>query len=229
MALSILSPNGFNNGFSGLERSVGQSEAKTAATAVSSDDAAPSTRESTTERPVTESQQAGRLTPEEQRQLAELKQRDREVKAHELAHKSVAGIYVTGGSFTYQTGPDGQRYAIGGEVTVDISSGQTPEETLRKAELIQRAALAPADPSRQDYQVAASAAAMAAEARTEIRAQRQEALQQLQTARANKNESAQQTGTGAISPLAKRAITSFTAIGGNGALRSDPVPIDELI
>ena len=232
MALSILSPNGFSSGFSGPARSMGQSDADKAASqnsAISSEDAAPSTRESSSKRPATESQQASGLTPEEQRQLTELRQRDREVKAHELAHKSVAGRYVTGGSFTYQTGPDGQRYAIGGEVTIDRSSGQSPEQTLRKSELIQRAALAPADPSPQDYQVAASAAAMAAEARTEIRSQQQEALQQRQAARADNNESAQQTGTSAISPIARRAISSFTAVEGSGALRSDPTPIDEII
>ncbi|MEJ2591848.1 MAG: putative metalloprotease CJM1_0395 family protein [Candidatus Thiodiazotropha sp.] len=227
MALSILSPTGFSNGFSGPERSVGQSAPNTATTAVSAEDAAPSTRESSSERPVTESQQANGLTAEEQRQLAELRQRDREVKAHELAHKSVAGRYVTGGSFTYQTGPDGQRYAIGGEVTIDRSSGRTPEETLRKAELIQRAALAPADPSPQDYQVAASAAATAAEARAEIRTQQLQALQQRQAAQAERNDSARLTGT--ITPLGRRAITSFASVGGSGALRSDPTPIDELI
>ncbi|MCG8439585.1 MAG: hypothetical protein MI751_15990 [Pseudomonadales bacterium] len=117
--------------------------------------------ESASQRPARETQEQSGLTEEEQRQVEELQQRDREVKAHELAHKSVGGRYVTGGSFTYQTGPDGVRYAIGGEVSIDTSSESTPEETLRKAELIRRAALAPADPSPQDYRVASQAALVA--------------------------------------------------------------------
>jgi hypothetical protein len=225
MALSIISTTGFSNGLSASVRAAGQSDPDHAASqtgAVASEDAAPSTRESATERPVRETQQASRLTPEEEKQLTELKQRDREVKAHELAHRAAAGRYVTGGSFTYQTGPDGQRYAIGGEVSVDTSSGQTPEETLRKAELIRRAALAPSEPSSQDYRVAAEAAKMATEARAEIRSQ------QRLDAQATKSDPAQEQ-TGAVSPLGRRAIASFTAIGGGDSLRSEPDTIDEII
>lgn len=105
----------------------------------------------------------------EARQLAELKARDREVRAHEAAHQAVGGRLVRGAaSYTYQAGPDGIRYAIGGEVSIDISPGATPEETLAKAIQIRAAALAPADPSAQDMQVAANAVVMAAEARAEL-------------------------------------------------------------
>jgi hypothetical protein len=113
------------------------------------------------------------LTEEEQAQVEKLKARDREVRVHEAAHQAAAGGLATGGAtFTYQRGPDGVSYAIGGEVNVDTSpvSGD-PEATLRKAETIRRAALAPAEPSGQDRQVAAKAAQMAAEARAELAAQ----------------------------------------------------------
>lgn len=76
-----------------------------------------------------------------------------------------AGLITRGASFTYETGPDGKRYAVGGEVGIDVSGGRTPEETLAKAERIRAAALAPAEPSAQDRQVAAEADQMAAEAR----------------------------------------------------------------
>lgn len=116
------------------------------------------------------------LTLEERKQLEELKNRDREVRAHEQAHLAVAGGYARGGpSFTYQRGPDGKVYAVGGEVSIDLSPiANDPQGTLRKAETIQRAALAPAQPSSADRRVAARAAALAAEARAELTRQSQE-------------------------------------------------------
>ncbi|MBU2571339.1 MAG: hypothetical protein KJ725_15175 [Gammaproteobacteria bacterium] len=113
---------------------------------------------------------------EEQRQIEALKARDAEVRAHEQAHiNAAAGIAVSGASFSYQTGPDGNRYAIGGEVQIDTSPAPgDPEATLRKAESIRRAALAPAQPSAQDFSVAANAARMASDARIELLKQTQE-------------------------------------------------------
>ncbi|WP_286293466.1 putative metalloprotease CJM1_0395 family protein [Methylomarinovum tepidoasis] len=109
------------------------------------------------------------------RQVERLRQRDREVRAHEMAHLAAAGSYALGGpSFEYQVGPDGQRYAIGGHINIDTSPVPSdPEATLRKAETIRRAALAPGDPSPQDRSVAAAAAAMAMKAQIEIQ-QRQD-------------------------------------------------------
>ena len=116
------------------------------------------------------------LSPDEQRQVQGLESRDREVKAHEAAHMAAAAGLVRGGmSFSYQTGPDGQRYAVGGEVSIDSSPvAGDPQATLAKASQIQAAALAPADPSAQDRAVAASAAQMAMEARLELALQQNE-------------------------------------------------------
>ena len=104
------------------------------------------------------------------RQTSELQTRDQEVRAHELAHLAAAGGIAKGGpTFDYQRGPDGKLYAVSGEVQIDTSGVPgDPEATLQKAEQIQRAALAPAQPSAQDRSVAMAAAAMAAEARAEI-------------------------------------------------------------
>lgn len=120
------------------------------------------------------------LTDDEKAQLDELKARDREVRAHEQAHINAAPDIVTSGaSFTYKTGPDGQRYAVGGEVTIDVSEGRTSEETIAKADKIKRAALAPAQPSGADRAAAAEAAAMANKARMELaRSKAQETDQQ---------------------------------------------------
>ena len=55
------------------------------------------------------------LTPSEKAEVAELERRDREVKAHEQAHKSAGGPYARGGArYEYETGPDGRQYAVGG-------------------------------------------------------------------------------------------------------------------
>ncbi len=107
----------------------------------------------------------------ESQQLQELEARDREVRAHEQAHKAAAGDLASGGpTYTYQTGPDGQRYAIGGEVKIQLREGNTPEETVRNMERAKRAALAPGQPSSQDRAVAAEASRLANEARREANA-----------------------------------------------------------
>ncbi len=110
------------------------------------------------------------LTEEEKRKVEELEKRDQEVRAHEQAHVMAGGNLVRGGaSYSYKTGPDGKRYIVDGEVSIDVSPVEgDPEATIQKAEQIRRAALAPADPSGQDRRVAAAAANMAAQARQEI-------------------------------------------------------------
>ncbi len=115
----------------------------------------------------------GQLSEAEQRTVAQLKARDREVRAHEQAHLSAAGPHARGGpSFQYQKGPDNARYAVGGEVQIDVSPvAGDPEATIRKAQIVRAAALAPANPSSQDHQVAAAATKMEAEAQQELRQQ----------------------------------------------------------
>lgn len=114
------------------------------------------------------------LSKEEKKQVEELTSRDREVRTHEEAHRAAAGALFRGGPhYDYQTGPDGRRYAVGGRVQIDTSPGKTPEETIKKAQQVQRSALAPAEPSSTDRSVAAKAAKMEADARAEMaRAQR---------------------------------------------------------
>ncbi len=124
------------------------------------------------------------LDEQEQRQLeVELKQiqqladRDREVRAHEQAHQSVGGQYAGAMSLTYERGPDGQNYAVAGEVSIDTGKvSGNPQATLDKAETIRRAALAPAEPSSQDRRVASEAVLMTVEARADIQEMQREAL-----------------------------------------------------
>lgn len=117
------------------------------------------------------------LTAEQKQQVKALKKRDAEVKAHERAHLAAGGGLVQGAaSYQYEVGPDGKRYAVGGEVKIDVSPERTPEATIRKMQQVKAAALAPAQPSATDRAVAARAAQLEAKARAEKARQEREAL-----------------------------------------------------
>lgn len=162
------------------------------------------------------------LSEEDQRRVSELQKRDREVRAHEMAHVAAGGsLVLRGASFSYETGPDGQRYAVGGEVTIDTSEGRTPQETLEKAARIRAAALAPADPSPQDREVAAMATQMAMRASMELATQQREnpaegepvsatsAARGSDDARAERMQTAYGVGTRAGDELVANALSVF--------------------
>ena len=110
----------------------------------------------------------GELSLEEQRIVAELQAADTNVRAHEAAHMAAGGGLTSPASYTYERGPDNKMYAVAGEVGISTSEGNTPQESLNKAQTIRRAALAPADPSPQDLKVAAQAASMEMSERAQI-------------------------------------------------------------
>jgi hypothetical protein len=223
MDLSLGALSDYQQATTGTARRTFGSESGSVAHRAESD----TTRETTTERPVNETGQTQRLTREEQAQVRKLQARDREVKAHEAAHRAASGGMASGGSYTYQTGPDGRSYAIGGEVSISASYSGSPEEIIRQAETIQRAALAPADPSPQDRRVAAQAAAIAAQARGELHTLRRE--EQSQTARGSGDVDSEDTTNPGISRQGQRAIDAFTSIGSVGTMHSEASPIDEMI
>ena len=151
----------------------GQSVESAGDTATLSDEAASPARGEAAEEKA--SPREAQQQRQKQLEIAELASRDREVRAHEQAHAAVGGAYAGAPTYTYSRGPDGKRYAIGGEVSIDSSPiPNDPEATLRKMELVQRAALAPAEPSAQDRRVAAQAAAQATQARAELAQLRRE-------------------------------------------------------
>lgn len=92
------------------------------------------------------------------------------MRAHEAAHKNAAGSHARGNAqFEFETGPDARRYAVGGEVAIDTAKVDgDPQATIQKAQTIRRAATAPAEPSGQDFAVAAKATRMESEARREL-------------------------------------------------------------
>jgi hypothetical protein len=124
------------------------------------------------------------LTPDDQRKVEELKKIDQEVRTHEQAHLSAAGGYARGGAhYDYAAGPDGNRYAVAGHVNLDTGREASPEATIQKAQIVRKAALAPANPSSSDRQIAASMTQMATEAR-------QEMLQEVRGSGANSSHTA---------------------------------------
>lgn len=178
MAISAISNNNAYSGYAANLRARGENAGQTGAaalpeqeaTALVADKAATPTTGNTGATNQSKKANGGKaeLSPEELAQIAKLAARDREVRQHEAAHLAASGgLATSGASFTYQRGPDGVNYAIGGEVSIDTSPGRTPQETIQRAQTIQAAALAPADPSGADRAVAAAAQQLAAQARLE--------------------------------------------------------------
>lgn len=155
------------------------------------------------------------LSQAERQVLQELKARDREVKAHEQAHIAAGGRYVQGGAnYSYRIGPDGKMYAVGGEVSIDVSPVPgDPQSTIEKAEAIQRAARAPAQPSAQDASVAAQAASMEMQARMEVQLDERQA------------DGVQGTGSDALGGAAVRFADNQSSENGSGSIPADQAEI----
>lgn len=117
----------------------------------------------------TRDQNAQGLDAAQLKQLADLKARDREVRAHESAHQAVGGQYAGAISYVYQRGPDGVQYAVGGEVSIDTAPVEGDlQATIEKMRTVRAAALAPAEPSPQDRAVAAQAMQLMLQAQSEL-------------------------------------------------------------
>ena len=116
------------------------------------------------------------LSEDEKRLVRDLGTRDSEVKAHEAAHQAAGGGMTGAASYSYQQGPDGKMYAIGGEVSISMPSGSTPEETIKNARQVAAAAMAAGDPSPQDFAVASSARVMEMQAQQQKTKEMQEKI-----------------------------------------------------
>ena len=107
------------------------------------------------------------MSKSDQALLHKLEVRDAKVRAHETAHIMAAGGQASSPTYTYQTGPDGKRYAIGGSVNISMLSTGDPESDARQAKNAHRAALATGEPSSRDMQTANKATALIAKAQKE--------------------------------------------------------------
>jgi hypothetical protein len=110
------------------------------------------------------------LTIKEKLEVVSLKQQERSVREHERAHlRSARNLAISQPTFEYKEGPDGEKYVVHGEVKIDSTSVDgDAEEVLEKARKIQNTALAPADPSSKDLQVAARARILESKAQRKL-------------------------------------------------------------
>ena len=134
---------------------------------------------------------SGEFTEAELELIRELAETDREVRNHEQAHLAVGGQYTGAPEFTYERGPDGINYAVGGEVPIDVSViPGNPEATIRKMEQVRRAANAPAEPSPQDRSVSARATQIILQARAELAEQQRAEAEEEREARQERSDNA---------------------------------------
>ncbi|WP_144167561.1 putative metalloprotease CJM1_0395 family protein [Shewanella algae] len=121
-------------------------------------------------------QQQNRESREQQaleREIDSLMKRDTQVRSHEQAHAAVGGIHAGQPAFEFEKGPDGKRYAVEGEVQIDVSVvNGDPLATMAKMKQVYAAAMAPVDPSMADIRVAAEAMRKYNQAREEAGTQR---------------------------------------------------------
>lgn len=104
-----------------------------------------------------------------EQEIRQLKNRDKEVRSHEQAHAAAGGAYTGPPSYGFEVGPDGKRYAVSGEVSVDLSPIEgNPRATIAKMQKVRSAALAPANPSIQDTRVASSAQSIISQAQAQL-------------------------------------------------------------
>ncbi|WP_434926364.1 putative metalloprotease CJM1_0395 family protein [Shewanella sp. HL-SH2] len=122
-------------------------------------------------------QQQQKVAQAEQQIISELSKRDIEVKTHEQAHKAVGGMFAQSPSFSYEKGPDGKRYAVDGEVQIDVGAvSGDPQATFNKMQKVYAAAMAPNQPSSADIRVAAEAVQKMNQAKAEMAESRQEKI-----------------------------------------------------
>lgn len=154
------------------------------------------------------------LTQGQKQQISELKARDLEVKVHEQAHiGAAAGLNTSAPSYEYETGPDGKRYAVGGEVNISFVESKDPASNIANAQKMKNAALAPAQPSGQDYSVARHADSIVAQAQKELTQQKmEETTVDNQTTEQTETigNTAENSGSAIEKPLEESPLTNVT-------------------
>jgi len=86
-----------------------------------------------------------------------------EIYTHELAHKRAAGTLA--GPIVIETNAEG--IPVGGHVSIKMPAldPANPEKTINEADTVIKSAMAPSDPSAQDYRVAEQAKSIKAQAK----------------------------------------------------------------
>ncbi|MCG8609473.1 MAG: hypothetical protein MI864_02965 [Pseudomonadales bacterium] len=155
-----------------------------------------------------------RFSEAELQVIEQLKVRDREVRLHEAQHQAVGGQYAGSASFSYETGPNGVQYAVGGEVGISLSKvSGNPEATIAKMRTVRNAALAPAEPSSQDRAVAAQATQIILESQKEIALEKAEELKLQQQEREERREEQAERTTVPDSTAGIQTYENFIRLG----------------
>lgn len=102
------------------------------------------------------------LNSDEAQRRMRLQIADFGVRAQEGQHFRAAFGLGSAPQYDYELGPDGELYAVGGNVGITSGLAATPEEAAKDADTMARAALAATDVSAQDVSAARSAQSRAA-------------------------------------------------------------------
>ena len=93
---------------------------------------------------------------------AMIKQRHDEIYAHELKHKNAAGSL--GGAIVIEKDANGVPTGGHVDILMPTLNKKDPDKTIKHADIVIKSAMAPNDPSDQDYRVAAQARSIKSEA-----------------------------------------------------------------
>ncbi len=85
-----------------------------------------------------------------------------EIYAHEMAHK-IAGGHLAGG-IVIERNSDGIPVSGHVDIKMPALNSENPQKTIDEANIVIRSAMAPVDPSAQDYNVASKARSIKSEA-----------------------------------------------------------------
>jgi hypothetical protein len=112
------------------------------------------------------------LSEEEKERLEELRRRQNRIKRRHRTQAQVASKYTEGGpQYIYKRGPDGEMYAVKGEVEYDTTREDSPEQTIEKMKAIKKAVRATPEPTLEDKRVANEASQKLEEAKRKLRQQ----------------------------------------------------------
>lgn len=100
---------------------------------------------------------------ERQKQKEDLIQKNyNHIYAHELAHKTAGGSFA--GAISIEKNSEGIPVSGHVPIKMPVLDKLNPQKTIEHANTVIRAALAPGDPSAQDYKVAAEASSIKSQA-----------------------------------------------------------------
>lgn len=95
-----------------------------------------------------------------------IRQQYNEIFTHELAHKNAAGSLA--GPIVIDKNAQG--VPVGGHVNIQmpVLNPENPQETINQADTVIKSAMAPSDPSAQDYKVASKAGKIKSQAQRRL-------------------------------------------------------------